>query len=219
MDARAPAAKAGDADREWWLRLVAVLQSPRAVFAALRDDSREAVDARQEPVLLVVLLAAVGGILTSPSAAKLMDNPERDGLVVAVLVFLTALMYGVATYWIGGAAVYLGLRGAGSPGTYRRARHILAFAATPIALSFLVLWPVELAVYGSDLFRSGGADEGAGKVVFDALEGAFVLWALALLVIGVGVVEGWKTVRALGALGLALFVLIGFTLVALILSA
>jgi hypothetical protein len=215
VNAQAPAA---NLERDWWLRALAVFQSPRPVFAALRDDSQEAANARQEPVLLIVLLAGVAGILTSPSTGTLMDNPERDGLLVAVLVFLTALMYGVATYWIGGAAVYLGLRGAGSKASYRRARHLLAFSAAPLALSLFVVWPVEIAVFGSDLFRTGGADEGAGRWVFDALEGIFVLWALALLVLGVSVVEGWKTVRAIGALGLALFALIAFALVPLLLA-
>ena len=42
---------------------------------------------------------------------------------------------------------------AGSLGTYRRARHILAFAAVPLALS-LSVWPVRLAIYGTDVWRS-----------------------------------------------------------------
>jgi hypothetical protein len=80
---------------------------------------------------------------------------------------------------------------------------VLAFAATPVALS-LILWPVKLAVYGDDLFRSGGSDHGAGIAVFDALEAAFLLWAAALLVIGVRAVHGWTWGRALAGCALAL---------------
>jgi hypothetical protein len=33
-------------DREWWLRTLAIFQSPRAVFEALRDDSKDQAEAR-----------------------------------------------------------------------------------------------------------------------------------------------------------------------------
>src|SRR4249920_3132230 len=100
MDAQAPAADhQRSPDRDWWLRTLAIFQSPGTVFTALRDDSREAAESRQEPVLLLLLLAGIAGILVSPTTGTLMINPERDGILVAVLVFLTALMYGAAVYW------------------------------------------------------------------------------------------------------------------------
>ena len=64
---------------------------------------------------------------------------------------------------------------------YRRARHLLAFAAVPIALS-LVLWPVKLAALRRRTSSTrGGADAGAGGAVFALAHAAFVLWSLALL--------------------------------------
>ena len=74
--------------------------------------------------------------------------------------------------------------------TYRQARHVLAFASAPVALSLLVLWPVRLAVYGEDLFRTGGSDHGAGNTAFVVLELLFVAWSLALLVLGLRAVRG-----------------------------
>jgi hypothetical protein len=59
-----------------------------------------------------------------------------------------------------------------------------------VAVSLLFLWPVRLAVYGEDLFRTGGADHGAGNAVFVALELLVVLWSLALLVLGLRAVRG-----------------------------
>lgn len=191
-------------DREWWLRTLAVFQAPRAVFAALRSEAPEDVEARQEPVLALVLLAGMAGVLVAPSTGRLLDESLVDNsmAVVAVLVFITGALYGTATYWIGGAALYVGLRGAGSKGSYMRARHILAFAAAPLVLGLLFVWPVRIAVYGSDLFRSGGSDTGTGNVVFEAILGAIGLWAAGLLVYGISVVERWSVTRSLVALAL-----------------
>jgi hypothetical protein len=196
-------------DREWWLRTVVVLTNPRSVFAALRDDSRPAADARQEPVLALVLLAGMAAVLATPSTADLLDDGTRDGIVVAVLVFLAGGLYGAATYLIGGGALAVGIRAAGGESTYRSARHLVAFAAAPLALSLFVLLPLELAVFGSDLFRTGGGDEtGAARWIFQGLEIAVVAWAASLLVLGVVTVHAWPLIRALGAVVLAVLALL-----------
>jgi hypothetical protein len=59
-----------------------------------------------------------------------------------------------------------------------------------LALSLFAVWPVRLAVYGEDLFRTGGSDHGAGNTAFVVLELVFVAWALALLVLGLRAVRG-----------------------------
>ena len=75
---------------------------------------------------------------------------------------------------------------------------MLAFAAVPVALS-LVVWPVKLALYGEDVFRTGGSDSGAGAHVFTVLWLVFLAWAVVLLVIGVRAVHGWSWSRSVGA--------------------
>jgi len=212
-------------DRAWWLRTLAVLQSPTAVFAALRDDSDGEADARQEPVLALVLSAGIATILSLATTRTLLDypndgSPPIDGLVAAVLVFLQGIIYGIATFWLAGGILYWGLRAAGGRASYRQSRHLLAFAAAPVALSLLLVWPVRLALYGSDAFRSGGADDtGAAPTVFGAIQLAFAAWAVVLLVMGIRALNGWSLWRALGGLTLAAFALLALALVALILSA
>jgi hypothetical protein len=196
--------RAGSQERAWLLRSLLVLQSPGPVFAALRDDSDEASRARQEPVLALVGLAGIASVLWTPVAGRLLDDPAVDGLLAAVWAFLGGLLYGTVMYFLGGAALYLGLHAAGSPGSYRRARHLLAFAAAPVALSLLVVWPVRLAVCGEDVFRTGGADDGATNTVFGLVQLAFVAWALVLLVLGVRAVTGWAWGRTLEGVGIAL---------------
>jgi hypothetical protein len=203
-------------EREWWLRTLAVFTSPVSTFAALRDASRARADAREEPVLALVLLAGVASVLATPTVGDLLDSRERGAASVAVIVFLAGALYGVATYWIGGGFLRLGLRAAGSAGTYRQARHLLAYAAAPLALALLVVWPLRLAVYGGDVFREGGADEGGAARAFDAAELGFFAWAAFLLVLGVKVVHDWPLVRSLGALALAALALLVFSLAFLI---
>jgi hypothetical protein len=194
-------------ERQWWLRVVAVLSSPRAVFVALRDATQEELDARSEPVLALVLLAGMASVLATSTAAELADNPELDAPVIAIWTFFFGGIYGFVGYFVFGGALYLGARALGGLGDFRRARHVVAFAAAPVALSLLVLWPVEIAVFGRDLFRSGGDDSGTGGTIFAALELVFALWAAALLLVGVRAVHGWTWPRSLGALALvALFV-------------
>jgi len=190
-------------DREWLRRAVLVLRAPRAVFAALRDDSDEMAHARQEAVLALLWLAGIAGVLGSSVARTLLDDPTRDGLVVAVWAFIGGGLYGALGFWLGGALLHAGVRAFGGQGTYRRSRHLVAFAGAPIALSLLVLWPIGVAAFGGDLFRSGGSDAGAGGDAFFWSALAFGVWALALLALGIRVVQSWTWGRSLGALAVA----------------
>jgi len=190
-------------DRAWWLRVPAVLLSPRSVFFALREDDPDDVAARSEPLLLVVWMAGAAAVLATPTAGALLDKPEYDGLLVAVWAFVAGGLYGAVGYLLFGFALFFGARLVGSVGDFRRERQLVGFALTPLALSLLVLFPVRLALYGGNTFREGGPDEGAGEAVLLALQLAFVAWSLGLLAIGVRVVHGWTWLRTLAALGAA----------------
>ena len=199
-------------EREWLLRAVLVLQRPRAVFAALRDDDEEAAQARQEPVIALVLLAGIAGVLATSVAGSLMDDPELDGLLVAVWAFLGGGVYGLVAYWLLGAFLYGASQAFGGMGTYRRARHVVAFAAAPLALALLVLWPIGVAAFGSDLFGTGGSDDGAGGDLFAIAQASFAAWSIALLAIGVRAVHGWTWARSAATTALALAPLALFVL-------
>jgi len=188
--------------RDWWLRTLLVLQRPRPVFVALRDESKQSLSDRAEPIMAVVLLAGIAGALASGTAGHLMDDSSYDDVLVAIWAFIAGGISGVFAYFVLGALLHAGARALGSQGTYRRNRQVVAFAATPLALS-LLLWPFKLALYGNDVFRTGGRDAGTGSHVFAALEMAFLAWAVALLVIGVRAVHGWTWPRAAAACVLA----------------
>jgi hypothetical protein len=179
-------------DERFWLRqAIAVLVSPRAVFASLRDDSVEAARARSEAVLALVLLAGIAGVLWTPTVGRLLEDKlvAWDGLLIAVVVFFGGGIYATFAYWTLGLVLHAAASPFRATRSYRQARHVLAFAAAPVALSLFVLWPVRLAVYGEDVFRKGGSDRGAGNWAFVGLELLFVAWALGLLLLGLSIIR------------------------------
>jgi hypothetical protein len=204
-------AGARDRDREWWLRVPGVLLGPRSVFAALRDESQEEREARAEPVLALTWLAGIAVALGTSTAATLYDDPRYDPLLVAIWAVIAGGFVAFTGYFVFGGALYLGARGLGSEGSFRRARHVVAFAAAPLALSLVVFWPVRLAVFGTDLFRRDGGDDGAAGWVFEVVELAFAAWAAALLLVGVRAVHGWSWWRSLASLALVALFLSAFS--------
>ena len=186
--------------RAWWLRVPAVLLSPRSVFFALRDDDEDDVAARSEPLLAITWLAGVAAVFATPTAADILDNPEYDVMLLAIWGFVAGGLYGAAGYLVIGFAVYFGVRLLGSLGDFRRARQTVGFALVPLAASLLLTLPTRLALYGGDTFRGGGADEGVGGDVLLGLQLGAAAWSLALLAVGVRVVHGWGWLRTLVSL-------------------
>jgi hypothetical protein len=189
--------------RAWWLRVPAVLLSPRSVFFALREDDDDDVAARSEPILAIVLLAGIAAVLATPTAADILDNPDYDALLLAVWAFIAGTIYAAVGYFVVGFALFFGVRLLGSLGGFRRARQILGFALVPLAASLLVTLPLRVAVYGGDTFREGGSDDGLGGDVLLGLQLGAAAWSLALLFVGVRTVHGWDWLRTVGSLAAA----------------
>jgi hypothetical protein len=191
------------ANDNWWIRAAAVLIAPRAVFVSLRDETRDAVEARQEPIAAVAGLAGIAGVLGTPVARHLLNDPSFSTGLIPVWAFFGGVVYALAFYWVGGGLLFGAVRRLGSQGSWRRARHLLGLASAPLALSLLVFWPIRIAVYGVDLFRTGGDDYGRGDRIFGSVYLGFSAWSICLLVIGVRAVHGWTSARAASAVALA----------------
>lgn len=190
----------------WWKRAPLVLVAPRPVFVALRDESPDDVEERQEPIAAVIALAGIATVLVSPTFRRMLNNGNVDLVLVPVLAFITGVLYALAVAWLGGGLLFYASRRLGGLGSYRRSRHVVCLAAAPLALALVTFWPVRIAIYGSDLFRTGGGDYGRGDSIFGAIFLGFVAWSAILLLIGVRSVHGWSWARAAGAVGLALVV-------------
>jgi hypothetical protein len=189
--------------RSWWRRVPLMLAAPTVVFAELRDETAEATEARQEPVTAVAGLAGAAGVLGTPVARHLLNDSSMSVALIPVWAFIGGVVYALAFYWLGGGLLAGASRRRGGHGSWRRSRHVLALACVPLALSLVTLWPVRIAVYGHDLFRTGGDDYGRSDAIFGAVFLGFIAWSGVLLVIGVRAVHGWTWARALGAVALA----------------
>jgi hypothetical protein len=187
----------------WWKRAPLVLVAPRPVFVALRDESIEEAEDRQEPLASVIALAGIAVVLVSPTFRRMLNDASVDELLIPVLAFISGVLYAVVVMWAGGGLLFYGSRRLGGLGSYRRSRHVVALAAAPFALSLVTLWPVRIAIYGSDLFRTGGDDYGRGDTIFGAIFLGFIAWSAVLLLIGVRAVHGWTWARAAAAVALA----------------
>jgi hypothetical protein len=203
MAATADTARGSALERSWWLRAPAVLVAPRAVFVSLRDESEEAVEARQEPLTAIAALAGIAAVLGTPVARQLLNDASFSVSLLPVWAFFGGVVYAVAVYWLGGGLLFGAARRFGSLGTYRRARSVLALSATPLALALFTLWPIRIAIYGQDLFRTGGTDWGPGDRTFGGLLYFAFAWSAILLVIGVRSVHGWSWGRSLATVALA----------------
>jgi hypothetical protein len=191
------------AEREWWLRLVRVLTAPRSVFVWLRDDSAEAANARQEPITAVVFLAGVSIFLSTRTAGRLFDDIEFDWLLVVVEAIVAGLLVAIQNFWVLGGAVYLGGRAADSAASYRQARHLTGLATTPWVLALVFVWPIRLAMFGADAFRSGGSDHGAAEVVFRTIDVGLLAWSAVLVYLGVRALNDWTWARSLAGCAVA----------------
>jgi hypothetical protein len=211
-------ARAGSDDaqarvRAWWRLLPRVLTRPSAVFVALREEDEVDVEARSEPILLVVLLAGMAGILLTPAWSTLLDDQSLDWLLIAVITFIGALFYGTAGYFLLGFVVWLGSRGVGLDARARPARQLVAFSALPFALSLFVTVPAIVLGFGYDWFRTGGSDAGAGRAVVLGIGFAFALWSVGLLALGLRTTFRLPWQGVVGALGLAAIIVAALAVV------
>jgi hypothetical protein len=190
-------------ERNWWLRAPAVLVAPRAVFASLRDDSEEAIEARQEPITAMIGLAGIAAVMASPTFRRSLNDGDVTLVLIPVLAFISGTFYAIAVYWLGGGLLFGAARRLGGLGSYHRARHVLALSTAPLALALVTVWPLRILIYGQNLFRTGGSDWGPGDRTFGGLLYFAFAWSAILLVVGVRSVHGWSWGRSLATVALA----------------
>ena len=171
--------------KEWWLRALAVFHEPARHVRGVCATTRPRLPRRGRSRSWRSSSSA-GSRASCPTslAGRLLDDPNNDGLNVAIWAFLGGAFYGLLVFWLGGLLVYAIAAAVRARASYRQARHVVGLAMAPVALSLLTVWPVRLAIYGEDVFRRGGSDSGAGDKLFEALIVGSFAWAFALVALG-----------------------------------
>ena len=186
------------------------LTRPTEVFVALRDDEEVDVDARSEPILAVVIVAGMAGILLTPAWATLIDEESLDWIVIAVITSSAGCSTERrATSCLAGRVAGRA-RGRPRDSPSRTARQVVGFAALPFALTFVVTVPAVLVAFGYDWFRTGGSDDGTGRMVVLSIAIALALWSLGLPAFGLRMIFQLPGRGVAGALALAAVIIAGF---------
>ena len=189
--------------RRWWRLVPRVLTRPVEVFVALREDDETDVEARSEPILAIVIVAGTAGILVTPAWGTLLDEESLDWIVLAVVTFIGGLLYGAFGYFLLGLVVWLGARAVGVDTRARKTRQVVGFSGLPLAISIVVTLPAIVLAFGNDWFRTGGSDDGSGRIIVVSAGLAFALWSLGLLAVGLRTTFELPWRGVVGALALA----------------
>jgi len=172
--------------------LWALMESPRAAF-------RRIALARNKNY--VILLGSLLGIATVYAVIWLRTmGPQFPNLALLVGAgVLAGPPAGILLVLILSLVVHRTGRLLGGRGTFRNVRAVVTYAAVPVVYSLVLVFPAEIALFGTYFFSNNPPPlviNPVAYVVLLALDGAAVLWSLALLVEATGVVNGFGRWRA-----------------------
>lgn len=88
----------------------------------------------------------------------------------------------------------------GGKATVRNTMAVIAYSSVPIALSLVFVFPLEIAIFGTDFFGTNPPPIVINPAVYIALlafDAAAVIWALVLLYHGVAVLTGFRRVKSI----------------------
>ena len=131
--------------------------------------------------------------------------------MLAVITFIGGLFYGAAGYFLLGLVVWLGAR---CVGLETRSRHGAAGRRLRrTAVRALVRRHGARSCSSrsaTDWFRTGGSDDGTGRIVVLAIGLALALWSLGLLALGLRTTFELPWRGVVGALALAAVIVAAF---------
>lgn len=193
-----PAARAVDPWSSMWIR-------PRETVRHLVET---------DPKRMVLVLAALAGVCQLLNRASIRNLGDT---LSTPLILLSALVlgppFGIVALYIGGALIAWTGKWIGGSAPSSHIRTALAWANVPIAAT-LVVWIVDLALLGHDNFTTAKprlqASPGLSFLLMASGVVSVVLgiWAIVLMLKGVGEVQGFSAWKALGNVLLAGLVLV-----------
>jgi hypothetical protein len=135
-------------------------------------------------------------VLTAPSSVFVWLRDDSAEAANARQEPITAVVF------LAGVSIFLSTRTAGRL-SYRQGRHVTGLATIPWVLALVFVWPVRLAMFGADAFRSGGSDHGPAEAVFRTIDIGLLVWSAVLVYLGVRALNGWSWARSLAGCAVA----------------
>jgi hypothetical protein len=156
----------------------------------------------------VILLSALGGVALVLAVLWLKTlGPALGGLEgVLVTSLAVGLLLGPAVAVGGTLLGRLVLKMQGVRATFRNLYAVLAYALVPVVLSLVLVFPVELALFGQYLFDQNPPPMSlnpAAYVLLLGMDGVCAVWATLLLVIGIRAAGSTTSLKA-GVAGLVI---------------
>ncbi|MDH4069393.1 MAG: YIP1 family protein [Ignavibacteria bacterium] len=164
----------------------------------------------------VLFLASLFGMSWLFTALWVTDSGDRiRSLFVLILLGLIGGPPSgiILLMTVSGIILWLGRR-LGGEATFRNTFAVMAYATVPLCLSLLFVLPVELGVFGHSLFGTMPPASALKPMIYTILvgiQGATVLWFIALSVIAASVVHDLRPWKGALLAGAALILLIGTT--------
>ena len=131
---------------------------------ALRDDDEADVDARSEPILAIVIVAGMAAMLLTPAWGRSSTRSRSTGSSSPSSRSSAGSSTAPPATSCSASSSGSAFVASASTREARKARQLVGFAALPFALSIVVTLPAIVLAFGYDWFRTGGSDEGAGRV-------------------------------------------------------
>jgi hypothetical protein len=110
-----------------------------------------------------------------------------DLQLVLVLTLVTGPALGIVVVTLMAAALKGFTRFSSAATTFRNFRAILSFASVPVIISVIFVYPVELGIFGLQLFAEEPSPWELQPVLYGLLltiDGLFVIWSIVILYIG-----------------------------------
>jgi hypothetical protein len=170
-----------------------LIESPRAAF-------KKIVLARHKNYVFV--LSSMLGVSGAFAVFWLMNlgNRFENLLILAGVGGLLGIPAGITIVFVSGVVVSTAVRVFGGKASLKDSRAIVAYAGIPVVLSLVAVFPLEIAIFGIDLFGTNPPPlvinplAYIGLLGFDALA---TLWSILLLYKGVTVLSGFNMVKSL----------------------
>jgi len=169
-----------------------LMESPRVAFR------RIALSRHKNYVILLSCLLGMA-LVYSVIWFKHLGTRYPDFAILVGAGFIIGPFAGILFTYLFSVIVHRAGRLLGGTGTYRNVRAATVYASVPIVYSLVLVFPIEIAIFGPYFFSDNPPPlviDPVAYIVLLGFDGAAVLWSLALLIEGTVVVNGFSRGKA-----------------------